>query len=81
MKTMYVPLHSPMPAARASAVAFNALRALVAAANEWLAGRRRGARDYAELSRMSERELHDIGISRASQHAIAYDGLLRDWPL
>jgi uncharacterized protein YjiS (DUF1127 family) len=77
---MNIPLPT-MPAARASAIAFNALRALVSAADTWLAARKRGARDFAELSTMSERELHDIGISRASQHAIAYEGLLRDWPL
>jgi len=57
-----------------------ALRTLAAPADAWLAKRQRAARDYRELADMSDRELHDIGVSRASVRAIADEGWQRDWP-
>jgi len=57
-----------------------ALRALMAPADAWLADRQRAAKDYRELADMSDRELHDIGVSRASVRAIAGEGWQRDWP-
>jgi uncharacterized protein YjiS (DUF1127 family) len=57
-----------------------ALRTLMAPADAWLARHQRAARDYRELADMSDRELHDIGVSRASVRAIADEGWQRDWP-
>jgi uncharacterized protein YjiS (DUF1127 family) len=57
-----------------------ALRTLMAPADAWLAKHQRAAKDYRELADMSDRELHDIGVSRASVRAIADDGWQRDWP-
>jgi uncharacterized protein YjiS (DUF1127 family) len=67
------PLRSP------SAVRFvNALfqyaagaRALAGNVVHWFAARRRAAQDLDALAAMSERELHDIGINRASIGAVA----------
>jgi uncharacterized protein YjiS (DUF1127 family) len=57
-----------------------ALRTLVAPADAWLTKRQRAAKDYRELADMSDRELHDIGVSRASVRAIADEDWQRDWP-
>ena len=45
--------------------------ALAGAVVHWFAARKRAARDLEALAGMSERELHDIGISRASVRAVA----------
>jgi uncharacterized protein YjiS (DUF1127 family) len=59
------------------AAAWRSLAGRVAA---WLAQRRRAADDLDALARMSERELHDIGISRGSLRAIAAGAWPRDRP-
>jgi uncharacterized protein YjiS (DUF1127 family) len=56
-----------------------ALRALAAPIDAWLAQRRHSTRDYCELAGMSERELRDIGVSRANLRAIADEAWVRDW--
>jgi uncharacterized protein YjiS (DUF1127 family) len=55
-----------------------ALRPLAGRLDAWLAFRRRAAHDREALIGMSERELHDIGVSRASIHAIADNAWSRD---
>ena len=60
-----------------SAAAWRSLAGRVAA---WLARRKRAADDLDVLARMSERELHDIGISRGSLRAIAAGAWTRDRP-
>lgn len=57
-----------------------ALRAFAARIDAWLALRRRAADDLDVLARMSDRELHDIGIRRASIGAIASADWTRDFP-
>ncbi len=47
---------------------------LARASDRWLAHRQRAARDRAVLSAMSERELADIGVPRASVDPVA-DGV------
>ena len=48
------------------------------AIDAWLATRRRAAQDRIDLAGLSERELADIGVSRASLDAIADGGWTRD---
>ena len=48
------------------------------ALDAWLARRQRAARDRFDLEGMSDRELADIGVSRASIHAVADGGWKRD---
>jgi uncharacterized protein YjiS (DUF1127 family) len=57
-----------------------ALRAFAARTDAWLALRRRAADDLEVLARMSDRELQDIGIGRASIGAIASTDWTRDFP-
>ena len=45
----------------------------------WFAHRERAAQDRVALSHMSDRELHDIGISRASIAPAANGTWLRDY--
>jgi uncharacterized protein YjiS (DUF1127 family) len=61
----------------AGAAAWRSLAGRVAA---WRAQRRRAADDLDVLARMSEREPHDIGISRGSLRAIAAVAWTRDRP-
>jgi uncharacterized protein YjiS (DUF1127 family) len=55
-----------------------ALRPLARRVDAWLALRKRAADDLDALAAMSERELRDIGVSRASIHAIAADAWTRE---
>jgi uncharacterized protein YjiS (DUF1127 family) len=48
-----------------------AARALAGNVAQWFAARKRAAQDLDALAAMSERELHDIGINRASIGAVA----------
>jgi uncharacterized protein YjiS (DUF1127 family) len=48
------------------------------AVDTWLAARRRASQDLDDLASMSDRELCDIGLSRASVHAAATRGWSRD---
>lgn len=57
-----------------------ALHAFARHLDAWLAVRKRAADDREVLTGMSERELRDIGISRASIHAIAANAWARDVP-
>ena len=56
------------------------LRRLSGPVDTWLTNRQRSARDLQQLASMSDRELHDIGISRASVRAVAQQQWQRDWP-
>jgi uncharacterized protein YjiS (DUF1127 family) len=60
-------------------VGVSVLRAIAAPIDAWVAERRRSARDYRELANMSDRELHDIGVSRASVRAVAEEDWVRDF--
>ena len=57
-----------------------ALRALATHVDARLALRRRAAEDLDVLARMSDRELHDIGIGRASVEPIASGNWAREFP-
>jgi len=46
---------------------------------EWLEARRRAAVDRKDLANMSDRELQDIGLPRASIHAAAHGAWQRDY--
>ena len=59
--------------ARALAEALAALRGLARGVEAWLEARRRVAADRDALAAMSERELLDIGLDRASANAVVRD--------
>jgi len=60
-------------------VAAEALYALALRIDAWLAHRKRAAADQQALASMSDRDLMDIGISRASVDAIADGAWMRDF--
>lgn len=64
--------------ARALAASARAVRRTAAGLDRWLAARRRATDDLAMLSTMSDRELADIGVDRASVAAVAAGTWLRD---
>lgn len=69
MSASAAPIGAPaLPAAIARAA--QSLRALVSFAEAWTATRRRMADDREALAHMSDRQLLDIGISRATAEAI-----------
>ena len=74
MTAMNTPMSSTavaMPVAPAAIARAAALwRALVSFAEAWSANRRRMADDQEALAHMSDRQLLDIGISRATAEAI-----------
>ena len=76
MTTLNAPMSSTTPpialpaAAAAIAAAAQRWRALVSFAQAWSAARRRAADDRDALANMSDRELQDIGISRATAGAV-----------
>jgi uncharacterized protein YjiS (DUF1127 family) len=57
-----------------------ALRRLARRLDRFLAARERAGRDLQDLTNMSDYELRDIGIVRASVHAVVDDGWGRDYP-
>ena len=57
-----------------------ALRALTRRIDAWREARRRAAEDRAALANMSDRELHDIGISRTSIEAVVQRSWAREYP-
>ena len=57
----------------------NALHSLGQKIDCWYTGRERSAQDRIALSHMSDRELHDIGISRASVGPVSSGHWLRDY--
>ncbi len=58
--------------------ASEALYALALRIDAWLAGRKRAADDRQALAGMSDRDLMDIGVNRASVDAIADGAWMRD---
>jgi uncharacterized protein YjiS (DUF1127 family) len=60
--------------------AMNAWHWLAQAVNSWLAARSRFAADRDALVSMSDRELIDIGLDRASVDFAAGGGRVRDYP-
>ena len=68
------------PFTSAFSVAMNTWRHLALAIDSWLAARKRIAEDRDSLARMSDRELVDIGINRASVDFVAHGGGTRDYP-
>jgi uncharacterized protein YjiS (DUF1127 family) len=63
---------------RALAAGARAARRTATGLDRWLAHRRRAAADLDALAAMSERELADIGVDRASVPAVAAGIWLRD---
>ena len=59
--------------------AINALRGLAQTIDGWVEARRRAAADRDVLANMSDRELLDIGIVRASVDAVADGTWARDY--
>lgn len=59
--------HITIAGVRAETSIFDRISAVVARFNEWRSYRR----TVAELSSLTDRELHDIGITRADINAIA----------
>ena len=66
--------------ALAAVAAAEALHSLALRADAWLAARKRATADRDALASMSDRDLSDIGVSRASVDAIADGTWLRDFP-
>lgn len=64
--------------ALAAVAAAEALYALALRVDAWLVARKRAADDREALASMSDRDLMDIGISRASADAIAGGTWMRD---
>jgi uncharacterized protein YjiS (DUF1127 family) len=57
-----------------------ALRDVVHRARAWRAAKRREVEDRHTLAAMSDRDLLDIGVSRASVDELAAGRWVRDWP-
>ncbi|CAG1005014.1 hypothetical protein BURK1_03164 [Burkholderiales bacterium] len=57
------------------------LRAMALRVDAWLGARKRAAEDLDALAAMSDRDLLDIGIDRASIHAAADGAWRRDFPV
>ena len=62
----------------ALALGMRAIRRQSRRLDAWLAARKRAAQDRRDLAEMSDRELTDIGVSRASVDAVASGGWSRD---
>ncbi len=56
------------------------LRTLAQKLDSWLATRKRASADLDALASMSDRELIDIGLSRASVTFVGSGGRIRDYP-
>lgn len=75
------PSQGTLPRIALAAVAgAEALHAAAVKLDAWLALRRRAALDRDMLASMSDRDLMDIGVSRASVDAIADGAWMRDYP-
>ncbi len=84
---MNTTMHSPAATANPSRPlysqlndAINTLRAIWRSIDAWLAVRQRAAQDLDAFASMSDRELRDIGMDRASTHFVALGGRVRDYP-
>lgn len=73
-------LYSPVLSRVASALGglWQMSAALAARLDAWLGARRRAAQDHAALAAMSDRELADIGLPRASVDYAATSAWKRD---
>jgi uncharacterized protein YjiS (DUF1127 family) len=71
-------LTSVLPSSLAEAM--NSLREAAQRIEAWLEARRRVTVDRDILARMSDRELLDIGLDRASANVAADGGWKRDYP-
>jgi uncharacterized protein YjiS (DUF1127 family) len=71
-------LFRPMPSALIEAM--NGIRGVARRIDAWLEARERAAADRDILARMSDRELLDIGLDRASAAAVADGSRMRDYP-
>ena len=60
--------------------ATNVLRGFAQRLDSWLAARKRVSQDLDALASMSDRELVDIGLDRASVNFVASGGRTRDYP-
>ena len=60
--------------------ALAALQAIARTIEDWLAARQRAAQDLDAFASMSDRELRDIGMDRASTNFVALGGRIRDYP-
>jgi uncharacterized protein YjiS (DUF1127 family) len=58
----------------------DALQGIVQKIDSWFASRQRVSADHDALARMSDRELADIGVDRASVSYVADGGRVRDYP-
>ena len=56
------------------------VRAVLQAFDAWLKARKRIAEDRDALANMSDRELRDIGIERASVNSVADGAWVREYP-
>jgi len=72
-----VSLRAPSPVL---SEALNALHALAQRIDAWLATRKRASQDLDAIARMSDRELTDIGLDRASVNFVGSGGRVRDYP-
>jgi uncharacterized protein YjiS (DUF1127 family) len=70
----------PRPPSSILADVVNALHEIAQAAGSWFAARQRISDDHDALARMSDRELFDIGLDRASVDYAAHGGRVRDYP-
>jgi uncharacterized protein YjiS (DUF1127 family) len=58
----------------------NVLNGFAQKIDSWLASRKRVAEDLDALASMSDRELVDIGLNRASVNFVGSGGRVRDYP-
>ena len=76
--TLAVTQSQQLPPVLAEAV--NTVHAFARRIDSWLATRRRASDDLDALARMSDRELIDIGLDRASVDYVGHGGRARDYP-
>jgi len=72
------PLNSALPSVVIEVM--KVLHGFAEKADSWLTARKRVAEDLDTLARMSDRELVDIGLDRASVNYVASGGRTRDYP-
>jgi len=77
MNTRTVPPIATLPTDAFARLA-ETVSATARAVETWLAARRRASQDLDDLASMSDRELCDIGLNRASVDAAANGGWTRD---
>ncbi len=71
---------SPGPVLSTFGDALTTLQAIARSIDAWLAARQRAAQDLDAFASMSDRELRDIGMNRASTNFVALGGRIRDYP-